>query len=347
MRRSVLLRGTAAMALLLSTTACSSVGTAIFPADTPPASTGTSTSTAPVATVPTAGTSVFAPVSVSAGAPTGTPEGAKISSLRQRLVTVQGSLSTHNASLSEIRQRAAGDGALYRIAKSDALASGSPPNPSRVAAAQSALDKFGADTAALDAEVRAFAKGSADANRLMTEADAIRGGVPEDQSQLNTLRGEIAQTANQVDKLVNDISTESALQGAFLAKERAALADLSIGVPGVTPNPNGVAVLPQAVPASAAVLAAPAFVTIKFDRPNMAYKDALSSAVSAALRRKPDATFDVVGVMAPRSNPDDNLARTTAVAQTMTTLGVNASRVRLMTGISPAVSTPEVRIFAR
>jgi hypothetical protein len=114
--------------------------------------------------------------------------------------------------------------------------------------------------------------------------------------------------------------------------------------PGVTP---GVAVLPQAVPASAQVLASPAFVTIKFDRPNMAYKDALSSAVSAALKRKPDATFDVVGVIAPRSNPDDNLARTTAVAQTLTTLGVAATKVRLMTGISAGVSTPEVRIYAR
>ena len=137
------------------------------------------------------------------------------------------------------------------------------------------------------------------------------------------------------------------MQSAFLAKERAALADLSSGVPGVGGVTPGVAVLPQAVPATPQVLASPAFVTIKFDRPNMSYKDALQTAVSTALRRKPDATFDVVGVVAPRSNPDDNLTRTTQVAQTLTTLGVDASKVRLMTGISAAVSTPEVRIYAR
>ena len=54
----------------------------------------------------------------------------------------------------------------------------------------------------------------------------MRGGKDGDQKQLNTLRGEIGQTANQVDKLVTHLSTENALQSAFLAKERAALADL-------------------------------------------------------------------------------------------------------------------------
>ena len=346
MGRSILLRSAAAMALAIFTAGCNSVGSTIFPADTPGGTSGTPV-TGPIATAPTAGTSIFAPVAVTPGAPTGTPEGTTIASLRARLVTVQGSLSAHNATLSDIRQRGAADSALYRLAKGEAAASGTPPNAAKVQAAQSALDKFAADAGALDGEVRAFARGAADANRLMTEADAIRGGSPEDQKQLNTLRGEIGQTANQVDKLVNDLSTENGLQSAFLAKERAALADLSSGVPGVTPSSNGVAVLPQAVPATPAVLAAPAFVTIKFDRPNMAYKDALQAAVTAALKRKPDATFDVVGVMAPRSNPDDNLSRTTAVAQTLTTLGVTASRVRLMTGIVPTVSTPEVRIYAR
>jgi hypothetical protein len=339
MRRSISLRGAAATALVFVTGGCTSVSSTIFPE--PPASTAPAS---PVSTLPSAGTSVFAPVNVAPGTQTGTPQGEVINSLRARLVTVQGALSNHNASISEIRQKAAAEGALYRISKSDAVASGSPPNPAKVDAARAALERFAADSAALDGEVRAFAKGAADANRLMSEADAIRGGTDDDQKQLNTLRGEIGQTANQVDKLVNDLSTESALQGAFLAKERAALADLGAGAPGAAP---GVAVLAQAVPATPAVLASPAFVTIKFDRPNMSYKDALSAAVAAALKRKPDTTFDVVGVVAPRSNPDDNLARTHEVAQMMTTLGVNAAKVRLMTGISPAISTPEVRIYAR
>ena len=348
MRLSILLRGGAAMALVFATGGCASVSSAVFPETPAGGSTPAPTSVAtPIATLPSAGTSVFAPIAVMPGTQTGTAQGQVITGLRARLVSVQGALSMHNATLSDIRQKAAANGALYRIAKADSVASGAPPVAAKIATAQAALDRFATDTTALDGEVRAFAKGAADANRLMSEIDGVRGGNDEDQKQLNVLRGEIGQTANQVDKLVNDISTESALQNAFLAKERAALADLGSGVPGVTPGAaGGVAVLPQAVPASPAVLASAAFVTIKFDRPNMSYRDALSAAVSAALRRKPDAMFDVVGVMAPRSNPDDNLARTTDVAQTLTGLGVNASKVRLMTGILPTISTPEVRIYA-
>ena len=339
MRRSISLRGAAATALVFATCGCSSVSSTIFPEQPPNVAPATA-----VAVLPSAGTAVFAPVAVTPGTPSGTPQGTAVAGLRTRLTTVQSALASRNNTILEIRQKAAAEGALYRISKSDALASGSPPNPAKLSAAQTALERFAAETAAMDGEVKVFAKGAADANRLMSEADAIRGGTDEDEKQLNRVRGEIGQTANQVDKLVTDLSTENAMQSAFLAKERAALADL--GGNGTTATP-GVAVLAQAVPASPAILAAPAFVTIKFDRPNMSYRDALSQAVTAALRRKPDATFDVVGVVAPRSSPDDNLARTQEVGQTLTTLGVNAGKVHLMTGISPAVSTPEVRIYAR
>ena len=249
MRLSILLRGGAAMALAFATGGCASVSSAVFP-ETPASGSAPASVATPIATLPSAGTSVFAPVAVMPGTQTGTTQGQVITGLRARLVSVQGSLSMHNATLSDIRQKAAADGALYRIAKADSVASGAPPNAAKIAAAQATLDRFAADTTALDGEVRAFAKGAADANRLMSEIDGVRGGNDEDQKQLNVLRGEIGQTANQVDKLVNDISTESALQNAFLAKERAALADLGSGVPGVSSGATGgVAVLPQAVPA--------------------------------------------------------------------------------------------------
>src|SRR4051812_34604276 len=109
MRRSNMLRGAAATALVFVAGGCSSVSSTVFP-DTP----STPAVATPVASLPSAGTSVFAPISVAAGTPTGTPQGATIISLRARLVTVQGELSAHNATLSGIRQRAAADGAIYR-----------------------------------------------------------------------------------------------------------------------------------------------------------------------------------------------------------------------------------------
>lgn len=309
--------------------ACSSMSSTLFPEKAPPPP-------GPVTTaVPTAGTSVFAPVAVTPGASTGTAQGQRIASLRGRLVALQGEVSARNATLSELRQRAAGEGALYRISKNDYTVA-QTPNPANLQKAQAALERFAAATGGLDNEMRIFAKGSAEANKLMNESLAIRDGNEEDQQQLNTLRGEIGQTANQLDRLVNEISNEWALQSAFLAKERAALASLGASAPPVAP-----------AVASAALLSSPAFVTIKFDRTNVSYREALAQAVSTAKRRKPDTTFDVVGVASGAAVAPEATARAQEVANTLATLGVEAARIRVLNGAAAGLQAPEVRIYAR
>lgn len=294
--------------------------------------------------MPQSGTSVFAPVAVSTGEPTGTQQGNVIAGLRTRLVTTQGELASRNANLSDIRQKAAGEGALYRLAKNDVIATPTPA-PDKIAAAQAALDRFAGQTAALDGEVKIFARGAADLSRMMTEAALVRDGSEEDQRQINRLRGEIAQTTNQVDRLVNDLSTESALQNAYLAKERASLANLG----GASTNPGtGVTTtsLSQALPAPASLLAQPAFVTIKFDRDNVSYRGALAQAVQTARRRNPDTSFDVVGISNPRGSAAEALAKAQEVAQALATLGVAPAKVSMLAGTSPVARSAEVRIYA-
>ncbi len=311
---------------------------ALFP-DKPTPPSGPATTAA----MPQAGTSIFAPVAVTPGTPSGTPQGARIGEIRARLVALQGEVSARNANLSELRQKAAGEGALYRIAKSEA-ASTAPPAPQPLAQAQSALERFAAATFALDGEMRVFAKGAAEANKLMTDSLAVRNGNEDDERQLNTLRAEIGQTANQLDGLVNEISNEWALQSAFLAKERASLASL-----GATTSTGAVTTssLGQAVPATAAMLAAPAFVTIKFDRANVSYREALAQAVSTAKRRKVDTSFDVVGVSPGRGAGPEATARAQEVANTLATLGVDAAKIRLYNAANATLQSPEVRIYAR
>ena len=313
--------------------ACSTMSGALFPdkpaSPMPPAST---------ATLPNAGTSIFAPVNVAPGSNTGTPQGAKISILRNRLVALQGEISARNPNLSELRQKAAGEGALYRISKSDSMTT-TPPNAAALQKAQGALDRFAAATAALDGEMRIFAKGAAEANKLMNESLAVAGGAEDDQAQLNTLRGEIAQTANQLDALVNEISNEWALQSAFLAKERASLASLGAATATATLAPPATA--------SPAMLSQPAFVTIKFDRANISYRDALAQAVSTAKRRKPDAVFDVIGIAPGATIAPEATARAQEVANTMASLGVDAAKIRMFNAASATLRFPEVRIYAR
>ncbi len=307
---------------------------ALFP-DKPPSP----VAPAATATLPQAGTSIFAPVAVTPGSATGTPQAARIGELRNRLVALQGELSARNANLSELRQKAAGEGALYRIAKSESMTT-NPPNPAALSKAQGALERFAAATAALDGEMRVFAKGAAEANKLMSESLAVRDTNAPDTDQLNTLRGEISLTANQLDSLVNEISNEWALQSAFLAKERASLAAVGVAAPAA-------GTLAPPTLASSAMLATPAFVTIKFDRANVAYRDVLAQAVSTAKRRKPDAAFDVVGVAPGATIAPEATARAQEVANTLASLGVEAGRIRMFNAANPALKVTEVRIYAR
>ncbi|MEQ1755284.1 MAG: hypothetical protein ABL973_14265 [Micropepsaceae bacterium] len=297
---------------------------------------------APMNSMPQSGTSVFTPVGVATGVNSGTPQGNQIASLRSRLVALQGEVSARNATLSEIRQRAAGEGALYRIARSD-MASSNPPNLQFYQKAQSSLDRLAAATTALDGEMRIIARGSAESNKLMSEAVAVRDGNEEDQRQLNTLRGEIGQTANQLDRMVNEISSEYAAQSAFLAKERAALAAAGVpaAVPGTAPSSTAASTLPPPT------MSAPAFVTIKFDRANVAYREALATAVSTARKRRPDALFDVVGVSAGKSVVAEATANATSVVNTLTSLGVDPAKIRVFNSSSTALTANEVRIYAR
>jgi hypothetical protein len=332
-------RGLLALSAALSLAACSTMSNNLFPdkppSPVPPAST---------ATMPLAGTSFFTPVPVTPAASTGTPQSQQIGDMRGRLVAIQGEISARNANLSEIRQRLASDGALYRITKSE-LATATTPTPQQYQKAQGALDRLHANTTALDGEMRVFAKGAAEANKLMNESVAVKNGTEEDQNQLNTLRGEISQTANQLDRLVNEISNEWALQSAFIAKERAALATLSTGLPATVVTNSGPAATPAS--ASASLLSQPAFVTIKFDRPNVTYRDALAQAVSAAKRRNPATTFDVVGVAAGRVMTPEATAKAQEVATTLASLGVEATKIRLLNAINSAAQAHEVRIYAR
>lgn len=338
MRSKTHARAFAVIGMCAALAACSTMTGTLFP-EKPP------NPTVSAATVlPKAGTSFFTPVPIAPAASSGTPQGERIVLLRSRLISIQGEISARNASLSEIRQRLAGDGALYRIAKAEIMASPAPP-PAAMQRAQAAIDRLHAGTTALDGEMRVFAKGAAEANKLMNESAAIKEGTEEDRNQLNVLRGQIGHTANQLDRLVNEISNEWALQSAFLAKERAALATLSspgsatvVTGPGMTGAPSS---------ASAALLAQPAFVTIKFDRPNVSYRDALAQAVSAARRRNPATAFDIVGITAGRTVTPEATARAQEVANTMSTLGVEPTKMRLLSAFNSTAQAHEVRIYAR
>jgi hypothetical protein len=115
----------------------------------------------------------------------------------------------------------------------------------------------------------------------------------------------------------------------------------------------------KAPPATAAsqtpAAAAPIpYVVIRFERPGIAFEDALYSALTRALERYPAVQFDVVlamPVLSPHGNPTEAVrlgeSHLEDVVLAMTDMGLPAERLRVAASTEDTVSVDEVRIFVR
>jgi outer membrane protein OmpA-like peptidoglycan-associated protein len=334
---------------------CESVSGAIFPDS--PAAPAASAAPPGIVAAPQAGTSQFLPVMITPGAPSGTAASSAIESARNDLVRLQGKMSGRNIALATARQAWTQDVAAYRTQKNVALRqSGAEARPA-LSQSDAILTRLSGHSQKLAREMEGFAQGSAEASAIMRRLDAISPGNEADRDQLNRLRGETSQTAGSLDGLVNSLSSEGGQNTAFLAKERASLASLGVQQ-GPSPSqrasapatPSGPSASPTASASSAPKPAGrPAFVTIKFDRPNVTYREALAAALKQALIRRPDAAFDVVGVTSSGAQEAQDLvkARAEDVSRTMMELGVAATKIGIDSTRERGVSSDEVRIIVR
>ena len=113
------------------------------------------------------------------------------------------------------------------------------------------------------------------------------------------------------------------------------------------PDPEPSEVQPAGpTPSAARPVSRGPLLTIRYDTPAPAYRDALSQAVKAVEERRPGAVFDVVGasdaVGAAQAGRD-----AAAVLGTMRELGVAGPRLHLGARIEPNVTVREVRIYLR
>jgi hypothetical protein len=95
-------------------------------------------------------------------------------------------------------------------------------------------------------------------------------------------------------------------------------------------------------------------VVIRFDRPNVAYEQALYSALSGALNRRPGATFDLVAVAPQSGSPAEvtsaqNRSKRDAerVLRSMSEMGLPMERVRLSATTSAGAQSNEVHVYVR
>jgi len=308
--------------------------------------------------------------------PTGTMAGAKVGGLRQELGGLQETIRRHNTQLQEIRQSATENSQRYYgtvAAINTRLQMGTTPgNPVLIQqwnAAQTELDRIGLDITKMASLSNQVASDSALAAYLLESTRAaygLSGAVEEDHRQLAILEDETNRTAVLIDRLLNELSDDIGRQTTYVGNERRNLAVLSNAIkngelfgPSLANRAFATAApvasrAPAAADQSFAVANRRPLVVIRFDRPDVPYQQALYSAVSEALERRPDALFDLVAVSPVGGSSGESAVGTTQarryagdVLRSLTDMGLPASRVNLSALSSPDAATSEVHLYVR
>ncbi len=334
---------------------------------------------------PALGTTNFVLPRVTPGQSTGTFVGQKVVQLRTELSSLQAGVLKQNGNLQNVRAQTVRNSQQYHgaIAAINArLQVGTTPgNPTLINqwnGAQANLASIDNDIAQLNSlanQVAGVSTLSAYLLETTRAAYGLTGAVDEDHRQLAILEDEVNRTVVLIDRLLNELSEDIARQTNYLGNERANLTTLSLAIK------NG-EMLGGSLANRAFSTAAPAFsavpepaptqrqsasrrpvqqsgprrplVVIRFDRPNVEYEQALYTAVSRALERRPSATFDLVAVAPNTGNAAQvTVAATTSkrnaesVLRSLSDMGLPLDRVRLSAMTSGRAATNEVHIYVR
>ncbi len=320
---------------------------------------------------PVLGDTFFQSPGVTPGQPTGTLVGEKVQELRGDLGRLQGELVGQNNNLQTLRNQARSGATAYHalLARINArLQVGSTPgNPELVAQwnqAQGELSKVGESIASLNGLAADSSSTSALAAFLLDSTRAtfgLYGALEEDHRQLAVLEDEVNKTVVVLDRLLNELTEDIGRTQNYYTTERSNLTALAVAVDngeflGGSLGNRAFGVPPPPIPGGGASMVgrtAP-LVVIRFDTPNVQYDQALYSAVSQALARRPNAAFDLVAVAPGLGSPAQvalasNKSRRSAetVLRSLTNMGLPADRVSLSATTNPNAQVAEVHLYVR
>lgn len=288
-----------------------------------------------------------------------TAVGQKAAQFRAEFEKLKNNTATRSAQLETVRAQTVANVNSYHTlvgAIRSRLQMGSTPgNPELLAQwsqAQTQITQIDADIATLN-QLSAQVSGDAGTSSYLLEniraAYGLSGALEEDHRQLRVLEDEVNQNAIVIDRALLNLNNEITRQQQYVTTERTALvqlaADINVGQAYTASGRR--AVTPRSMtPVSADSLAnKKPLVVIKFDKPDVVYEPALYQALSRALERRPDATFDLVAVTPKDGNPANARRDADTVFKSMTNMGLPAERVALVATNSNTASTTEVHIY--
>ncbi|MDP6590585.1 MAG: hypothetical protein QF449_06985 [Alphaproteobacteria bacterium] len=329
---------------------------------------------APVSPRPITQASYEPDTALTASSPTGTFVGAKVAQQRSELENLKSSVNNRRIQFEQVRNTARqnSQGYFATIAAVTArLRIGTTPgNPVLVSqwnAAQSELDRILTDIAALNTLGNQVAADSAMSSYLLDSVRAtfgLQGAVDEDHRQLAVIEDEVNRNVVLIDRLLGGLRETIGRYTNYVNAERRNLSTLALAIkngeylgPSLAnqgDNYSSGPVRSAAVEPQSLVDERRPLVVIRFDRANVEFKQALYTAISTALERRPQSTFDLVAV-APNMGSPANVALATnaskrhaeTVLQALGEMGLPSNRVTLSSTTSPGVQTNEVHIYVR
>lgn len=315
-------------------------------------------------------------LAVPGGADTGTFVGQKVHAIRGDMQRLSESINQHSAELQRMRGTLAADASTYftltGTINSRLQVGTTPGNPELLAQfnqAQNQLDRMSGDIANLNALSSGVGNDLALVSYVLEEiraAFALQGAVDEDHRQLNALQAQANSDVVMIQQLQQAVTDDLTRQNAYIGNERRNLATLSLAIKnGQLYGSNFSAHQPTALAGSgthsAYAAATPVsvrdrrpLVTIRFDKPDVPYEQALYTAVSRALERRPSAIFDLVAVSPSVGssaqvsiNADQAKRNAEGVMRALSKMGLPADRVALSSMTSGNVRDSEVQIYVR
>ncbi len=322
---------------------------------------------------PPIGATQFVPPGVTPGEPTGTFVGEKVIQLREELTRLQNSIAQQNEELQRLRTELVKNSQQYHgtiAAVNSRLQVGTTPgNPILVQqfkSAQADLDRIAQDIDKMNNLTSAVASNST-LSAYMAEAAraafSVSGAVDEDHRQLAILEDEGNRTAVLIDRLLKELTSDVRRQTNYVTTERANLNLISAGIKSgelfggslvnraVLQNTTGLSNYTN-VPQS--TMGRTPLVVIRFDRADVPYEQALYTAVSKTLERRPDAMFDLVAV-APTTGGTARIALNSQkarqhaenVMRSLVEMGLPPNRVAVSARTEQQVANNEVHLYVR
>ena len=323
---------------------------------------------------PNLGTTNFVPPKVTPGQSTGTFVGQKTNLLRAELQRMRQQIRKQNTTLQGIRRETGTHSLAYHSAiasiNSRLQVGTTPGNPYMVNqwnVAQSGLSNIDRDVSQMNSLANSVAGTSTMSAYLLETTRAaygLSGAVEADHRQLAILEDEVNRTVVLIDRLLNELSEDINRQTAYVAAERSNLTALSLAIKNGESLGNSLANRAYATAAPIAAVGINSdtartagrrpLVVIRFDRPNVSYQQALYTAVSRVLQRRPQAGFDLIAVASGQgsaaqvtvaSNKSKRNAET--VLRSLSEMGLPLQRVRLSAMTSADAKSNEVHLYVR